>query len=171
MKKTTFAALLAASTLTFAASAWAVDAVPAKPEATPTVPPITAEAEAPTPMVGMSDAVATAEKEYKAKTHRANLRRSATYGLVWDVHMVREDDARVRAFVDAKTGKIVAADVKGIQEPRGPKGPRAGEGPRRGMGPGMGPGYGYHHGGAQCPVTGEPRPYHGRGHHAFGWCW
>lgn len=163
MKKSTLAALLAATTMTFAATAWAVDATPAKTEATPAVPPITTEAEAPTPMVGMADAVATAEKAYKAKTHRANLRRSPTYGLVWDVRMVTEDNARVRAFVDAKTGKLVAADVKGIQEPRGPKGP--GEGPGRGMGPG----YGYHHGSAICPMTGEPRPFHGRGHHAAGW--
>ena len=120
MKKSTLAALLAATTMTFAATAWAVDATPAKTEATPAVPPITTEAEAPTPMVGMADAVGTAEKAYKAKTHRANLHRSPTYGLVWDVRMVTEDNARVRAFVDAKTGKLVAADVKGIQEPRGP---------------------------------------------------
>lgn len=152
MKKSTLAALLAATTMTFAATAWAVDATPAK-----------TEAEAPTPMVGMADAVGTAEKAYKAKTHRANLHRSPTYGLVWDVRMVTEDNARVRAFVDAKTGKLVAADVKGIQEPRGPKGP--GKGPGRGMGPG----YGYHHDSAICPMTGEPRPFHGRGHHAAGW--
>ena len=76
-----------------------------------------------------------AEKEYKAKTYRANLRNSGQYGLVWDVHMVKEDETHVRAYVDAKTGKVVAADVKGIQERR----------PGRGMGPGPRP---------QCPVTG-----------------
>ena len=59
-------------------------------------------------MVGMSDAVAVAEKEYKAKTYRANLRNSGQYGLVWDVHMVKEDETHVRAYVDAKTGKVVA---------------------------------------------------------------
>ena len=108
MKKTTLAALLSAAE---------------------------AAAEQPAPMVGMSDAVAVAEKEYKAKTYRANLRNSGQYGLVWDVHMVKEDETHVRAYVDAKTGKVVAADVKGIQERR----------PGRGMGPGPRP---------QCPVTG-----------------
>lgn len=49
--------------------------------------------------------------------------------------MVKEDETHVRAYVDAKTGKVVAADVKGIQERR----------PGRGMGPGPRP---------QCPVTG-----------------
>ena len=77
-------------------------------------------------------------KEYKAKTYRANLRNSGQYGLVWDVHMVKEDETHVRAYVDAKTGKVVAADVKGIQERR----------PGRGMGPGPRP---------QCPVTAAPR--------------
>ena len=62
-------------------------------------------------------------------------RNSGQYGLVWDVHMVKEDETHVRAYVDAKTGKVVAADVKGIQERR----------PGRGMGPGPRP---------QCPVTG-----------------
>ena len=98
-------------------------------------PAAEAAAEQPAPMVGMSDAVAVAEKEYKAKTYRANLRNSGQYGLVWDVHMVKEDETHVRAYVDAKTGKVVAADVKGIQERR----------PGRGMGPGPRP---------QCPVTG-----------------
>ena len=56
-------------------------------------------------MVGMSDAIAVAEKEYKAKTYRANLRNSGQYGLVWDVHMVKEDETHVRAYVDAKAGR------------------------------------------------------------------
>lgn len=89
-------------------------------------------------MVGMSDAVAVAEKEYKAKTYRANLRNSGQYGLVWDVHMVKEDETHVRAYVDAKTGKVVARRRQGHSERR----------PGRGMGPGPRP---------QCPVTAAPR--------------
>lgn len=130
MKKTTLAALLSAAAMTVAGAAWAVDAQPANP-----APAAEAAAEQPAPMVGMSEAVAAAEKEYKAKTFRSVLRNSAQYGLVWDVRMVKDDDTHVRAFVDAKTGKVVAADVKGIQERR----------MDRGMGPGAR---------AQCPVTG-----------------
>ncbi len=132
MKKTTLAALLSAAAMTVAGAAWAVDAQPANPAPAPAAE---AAAEQPAPMVGMSEAVAAAEKEYKAKTFRSVLRNSAQYGLVWDVRMVKDDDTHVRAFVDAKTGKVVAADVKGIQERR--------------MGRGMGPGAR-----AQCPVTG-----------------
>ena len=115
MKKTTLAALLSAAAITVAGAAWAVEAQPAQPAPAPAPE---AAAEQPAPMVGMSDAVAVAEKEYKAKTYRANLRNSGQYGLVWDVHMVKEDETHVRAYVDAKTGKVVAADVKGIQERR-----------------------------------------------------
>ena len=117
MKKTTLAALLSAAAITVAGAAWAVEAQPAQPAPAP-APAAEAAAEQPAPMVGMSDAVAVAEKEYKAKTYRANLRNSGQYGLVWDVHMVKEDETHVRAYVDAKTGKVVAADVKGIQERR-----------------------------------------------------
>lgn len=134
MKKTTLAALLSAAAITVAGAAWAVEAQPAQPAPAP-APAAEAAAEQPAPMVGMSDAVAVAEKEYKAKTYRANLRNSGQYGLVWDVHMVKEDETHVRAYVDAKTSKVVAADVKGIQERR----------PGRGMGPSPRP---------QCPVTG-----------------
>ena len=146
------AALLTAATMTMAGAAWAVDAQPAA-KAEPTVPPITAEVNM-QPTVPMADAVKTAEEAYQAKTHRANLRRSAQYGLVWDVRMLRDDNTCVRALVDAKTGKVLAADVKGIQERRGP----------RGMGPGagMGPGYGPH-----CPLNGESRPHHRGGHHGY----
>lgn len=132
MKKTTLAALLSAAAMTVAGAAWAVDAQPANPAPAPAAE---AAAEQPAPMVGMSEAVAAAEKEYKAKTFRSVLRNSAQYGLVWDVRMVKDDDTHVRAFVDAKTGKVVAADVKGIQERRMGRG--MGHGPR-----------------AQCPVTG-----------------
>lgn len=97
MKKTTLAALLSAAAITVAGAAWAVEAQPAQPAPAP-APAAEAAAEQPAPMVGMSDAVAVAEKEYKAKTYRANLRNSGQYGLVWDVHMVKEDETHVRAL-------------------------------------------------------------------------
>lgn len=138
MKKTTLAALLSAAAMSVAGAAWAVDAQPALPAPAPA-----AEAAArPAPLVGMADAVATAEKEYQAKTYRANLRQSPAYGLVWNVRMVKEDGTQVRALVDAKTGKIAAADIKGIQERR----PVHGMGHGHRMGPGPGP---------QCPMTGS----------------
>ena len=113
MKKTTLAALLSAAAMTVAGAVWAVETQPAP------APAAEAAAEQPAPMVGLSDAIAVAEKEYKAKTYRANLRNSSgQYGLGWDVRMVKEDETHVRAYVDAKTGKVVAADVKGIQERR-----------------------------------------------------
>ena len=134
MKKTTLAALHSAAAITVAGAAWAVEAQPAQPAPAP-APAAEAAPQQPAPIVGMSDAVAVAEKEYKAKTYRATLRNSGQYGIVWDVHMGKEAEPPVRAYVDAKTGKVVAADVKGIQERR----------PGRGRGPGPRP---------QCPVTG-----------------
>lgn len=154
MKKTTLAALLSAAAMTVAGAAWAVETQPAPAPA----PAAEAAAEQPAPMVGMSDAIAVAEKEYKAKTYRANLRNSAQYGLVWGVHMVTDDNTRVRAFVDAKTGKVVAADVKGIQERPGPgkrPGPRA-QCPLTGGAPALNP---------DCPMGGFRHPgFHGYHH-------
>ena len=68
MKKTTLAALLSAAAMTVAGAAWAVDAQPTNPAPAPAAE---AAAEQPAPMVGMSEAVAAAEKEYKAKTFRS----------------------------------------------------------------------------------------------------
>ena len=85
MKKTTLAALLSAAAMTVAGAAWAVEAQPAQPAPAPAAE---AAAEQPAPMVGMSDGDGVAEKEYKAKTYRANLRNSGQYGLVWDVHKI-----------------------------------------------------------------------------------
>ncbi len=157
MKKTTLAALLSAAAMTVAGAAWAVEAQPATPAPAPAAE---AAAEQPAPMVGMSEAVAAAEKEYKAKTFRAVLRNSAQYGLVWDVRMVKDDDTRVRAFVDAKTGKLVAADVKGIQERPGPgkrPGPRA-QCPVTGGAPGLNP---------DCPMAGGFRHPGFHGFHGY----
>lgn len=107
--KNTAAAILAAAAMTAAATAWAVDAAPAP------VPPITENAQ---PQVGMSAATAAAEKAYGGQTRSARLHMSREYGPVWDVRLVKADGTDVRAFVDAQTGKVVAANEFGIGEGR-----------------------------------------------------
>lgn len=107
--KNTAAAILAAAAMTAAATAWAVDAAPAS------VPQFTENAQ---PQVGMSAATAAAEEAYGGQTRSARLHMSREYGPVWDVRMVKADGTDVRAFVDAQTGKIVAADEFGIGESR-----------------------------------------------------
>lgn len=107
--KNTAAAILAAAAMTAAATAWAVDAAPAS------VPPITENTQ---PQVGMSAATAAAEEVYGGQTRSARLHMSRKYGPVWDVRMVKADGTDVRAFVDAQTGKVVAADEFGISEGR-----------------------------------------------------
>lgn len=42
---------------------------------------------------------------------------SPNYGQVWDVRMVRGDNTRVRSFVDAQSGRVLASDEIGIREP------------------------------------------------------
>lgn len=150
LKKNTLAALLAAGTMSVAAVAFAAT------EAQKPAAPAPAEAaQSVNPSVAMSAAVATAEKTYEAKSFRANLRQTAQYGLVWDVRLMRDDGTRVRAYVDAQTGKAVAANIIGIRKnvepmpnPQCPMG-----------GPGMGPN-------PDCPMMGEgPRHHRGHGFH------
>ena len=107
--KNTAAAILTAAAMTAAATAWAVDAAPAS------VPPM---AENVQPQVGMSAATATAEQAYGGQTRSARLHMSREYGPVWDVRMVKADGTGVRAFVDAQTGKVVAADEFSIGDGR-----------------------------------------------------
>lgn len=152
LKKTTLAALLAAGTMSVAAVAFAATeaqepAAPAPAEATQSV----------NPSVAMSTAVATAEKTYEAKSFRANLRQTAQYGLVWDVRLMRDNGTRVRAYVDAQTGKAVAANIIGIQKNAQPMpNPQC---PMGGPGMGMGPN-------PDCPMMGNgPRHHRGHGFH------
>lgn len=160
--KTMIAALAAAGTL-MTASVWAADAAPAAPAPQMDKPAVT-----------MAAAAAEAEKAYPGTAQCAKLLRTAEYGLVWDVKIVREDGAFVRTFIDAKTGKAVAADVIGIRGgARAGMGPMGRDCPRAGMtgepqrayrhhgrangygfGHGFGPGHGYGHGmgaGWNCP--------------------
>lgn len=104
--KNTAAAILAAAAMTAAATAWAAPA---------SVPPMTENVR---PQVGMSSATAEAEQAYGGQTRSARLHMSREYGPVWDVRMVKADGTGVRAFVDAQSGKIVAADEFGIGEGR-----------------------------------------------------
>lgn len=152
LKKTTLAALLAAGTMSVAAVAFAAT------EAQEPAAPAPAEAvQSVNPSVAMSAAVATAEKTYEAKSFRANLRQTAQYGLVWDVRLMRDDGTRVRAYVDAQTGKAVAANVIGIQKNAQPMpNPQC---PMGGPGMGMGPN-------PDCPMMGNgPRHHRGHGFH------
>ena len=67
--------------------------------------------------VSMKDAVAAAEKKHGGEVLRATLRDTREYGLVWDVRMEKGEDenrTRIRTFVDAKTGKVMASDVNEI---------------------------------------------------------
>ena len=150
MKKSALAALIAA-TLSLASASFAQPAAEA-----PVVQaaPVTVTAEAlPLPAVSMADAVAAAEKAYDAKAVRANLRQTKTYGEVWCVRLLRADGTRVKAYIDAKTGKAVAADQLGIAR-EGRQGPNCGNnGPRyHGMMQGRGHSHGFgHHGFAQGP--------------------
>lgn len=130
LKKSALSAMLAALTLGAATIAFAAPAAPA-PAPAP-APEAAAPAKA---AVSMAEAVAAAEKAYKAEAFRTTLAPTPRYGLVWDVRMSREDGSRVRALVDAATGKILAANDMGIL----PNGPRAGKGPGMGPGAGMGP--------------------------------
>lgn len=110
MNKNAIAAILAAATMTVALSAHATTSAPA-------VPPITQDVQAPAPKVTMNEAVAKAEKAGDAQSRSVRLHMSQKYGQVWDVRMVRDDQTRVRSFVDAQTGRVVASDVMGIHEP------------------------------------------------------
>lgn len=107
--KNTTAAILAAAAMTAATTAWAVDAAPAS------VPQITENAQ---PQVGMSAATAAAEEAYGGQTRSARLHTSREYGPVLDVRVVKDDGTNVHTFVDAQTGKVVAADEFGIGEGR-----------------------------------------------------
>ncbi len=67
--------------------------------------------------VSMKDAVAAAEKKHDGEVLRATLRNTRQYGLVWDIRMEKgegENRTRIRTYVDAKTGKVVASDVNEI---------------------------------------------------------
>ncbi len=152
LKKNTLAALLAAGTMSVAAVAFAAT------EAQKPAAPAPAEAaQSVNPSVAMSAAVATAEKTYEAKSFRANLRQTAQYGLVWDVRLMRDDGTRVRAYVDAQTGKAVAANIIGIRKNVEPMpNPQC---PMGGPGMGMGPN-------PDCPMMGDgPRHHRGHGFH------
>ena len=141
--KNTTAAILAAAAMTAATTAWAVDAAPAS------VPQITENAQ---PQVGMSAATAAAEEAYGGQTRSARLHMSREYGPVLDVRVVKDDGTNVHSFVDAQTGKVVAADEFGIGEGRHMHDGR-GYGHRdhdRGdCGFGFGHGFGFH-GGRAC---------------------
>lgn len=110
MNKNAIAAILAAATMTVALSAHAAASAPA-------VPPITQNVQAPASKVTMGEAVAQAEKAGNAESRSARLHMSPNYGQVWDVHMVRGDNTRVRSFVDAQSGRVLASDEIGIREP------------------------------------------------------
>ncbi len=156
LKKTAFAALVAAGTMSVAAVAFAAAETPAPaPVAAPAVT-------ATMPAVSMGDALLSAEKAYNAKSVRANLRQTAEYGLVWDVRLVRDDGTRVRAYVDARTGNAVAANEIGIRR----NAPRAMPNPQCPFGgPGMGPGMGMGPN-PDCPLMGNgPRHHRGYGFH------
>lgn len=114
MNKNAIAAILAAATMTVAFSAHA--ALPAQASA-PGVAPFAQRAQAPAPKVTMGEAVANAEKAGNAESRSARLHMSPNYGQVWDVRMVRGDNTRVRSFVDAQSGRVLASDEIGIREP------------------------------------------------------
>lgn len=154
MKKTALAALIAA-TLSLASVSFAQ--TPAEAPAPAAVQTAALQAEA-LPAVRLADAVAEAEKAYSAKAVRANLRQTAKYGSVWCVRLVREDGTRVKAYIDAKTGKAVAADVLSIA-PEGRRGPgcQTGADPRHGHGPAFAGPRGMHR--PHCPAAPhQPRP-------------
>ena len=158
LKKTTLAALLAAGTMSVAAVAFAATETQAPAAPAPAEAVAAPEAaQSVNPSVAMSAAVATAEKTYEAKSFRANLRQTAEYGLVWDVRLMRDDGTRVRAYVDAQTGKAVAANIIGIQKSAQPMpNPQC---PMGGPGMGMGPN-------PDCPMMGNgPRHHRGHGFH------
>lgn len=149
MKKNVLAAVFAAAAMTVAMGAHAADA--AQPPV-PNVPSINARAPMPAPKVAMTEAVASAQQAWHGDVRSASLHMSRQYGQVWDVRMIRDDKTRVRTFVDAETGKVVAGDQMGINEPIRPA-PRMGQrvrGPMQGgarhhggygrnFGPGMNP--------------------------------
>ena len=66
----------------------------------------------------MSAATAAAEEAYGGQTRSARLHMSREYGPVLDVRVVKDDGTNVHTFVDAQTGKVVAADEFGIGEGR-----------------------------------------------------
>lgn len=138
--KNTTAAILAAAAMTAATTAWAVDAAPAS------VPQITE------PQVGMSAATAAAEEAYGGQTRSARLHMSREYGPVLDVRVVKDDGTNVHTFVDAQTGKVVAADEFGIGEGRhmfDGRGYGHRDHDRGDCGFGFGHGFGFH-GGRAC---------------------
>lgn len=142
--KNTTAAILAAAAMTAATTAWAVDAAPAS------VPQITENAQ---PQVGMSAATAAAEEAYGGQTRSARLpAMSREYGPVLDVRVVKDDGTNVHTFVDAQTGKVVAADEFGIGEGRhmfDGRGYGHRDHDRGDYGFGFGHGFGFH-GGRAC---------------------
>lgn len=102
----------------------------------------------------MSAATAAAEEAYGGQTRSARLpaHEPREYGPVLDVRVVKDDGTNVHTFVDAQTGKVVAADEFGIGEGRHMHDGR-GYGHRdhdRGdCGFGFGHGFGFH-GGRAC---------------------
>lgn len=142
--KNTTAAILAAAAMTAATTAWAVDAAPAS------VPQITENAQ---PQVGMSAATAAAEEAYGGQTRSARLpAMSREYGPVLDVRVVKDDGTNVHTFVDAQTGKVVAADEFDIGEGRhmfDGRGYGHRDHDRGDCGFGFGHGFGFH-GGRAC---------------------
>ena len=150
-KKIQAAAILAAAL--FASAAYAAAPTPEP------VPPVQASAEA-AKLISMSEAVAAAEKAYSAKAVTASVHGTRAYGTVWDVRLAGEKGERLRVFVDASTGKILAANSMGIRDgrPMPPPGSRA-DCPYADCP--MVDGYGYDYG-----------PHHRRGrHHRDGGCW
>ena len=145
MKKNVLAAVFAAAAMTVAMGAHAADA--AQPPV-PNVPSINARAPMPAPKVAMTEAVASAQQAWHGDVRSASLHMSRQYGQVWDVRMVRDDKTRVRTFVDAETGKVVAGDQMGINEANRPaprmgrhaRGPMQGAPHHAGFGPHFGPG-------------------------------
>ncbi|MGN1149775.1 MAG: PepSY domain-containing protein [Sutterella sp.] len=153
MKKTALAALIAA-TLSLASVSFAQTPAEAPAPAAQTSS-LQAEAQS---AVRLTDAVAEAEKAYSAKAVRANLRQTAKYGTVWCIRLIRDDGTRVKAYIDANTGRAVAADVLGIApEGRRGSGCQASAGPRHGHGHGFAGPRGMHR--PDCPAAPhQPRP-------------
>ena len=153
MKKNVLAAVFAAAAMTVAMGAHAADA--AQPPV-PNVPSINARAPMLAPKVSMNEAVASAQKAWHGDVRSASLHMSKQYGQVWDVRMVRDDKTRVRTFVDAQTGKVVAGDKIGIKELNRPaqrmvhhvRAPKPAFAHHHGFGPHFGPGMNPH-----CPVV------------------
>ena len=100
----------------------------------------------------MSAATAAADEAYGGQTRAARLHMSREYGPVLDVRVVKDDGTNVHTFVDAQTGKVVAADEFGIGEGRhmfDGRGYGHRDHDRGDCGFGFGHGFGFH-GGRAC---------------------